>query len=159
MSDAVVFQFSAGWCELALGSGAQRRAFRATGIDDAFRHLAQAVAALAHPEPETCLQAVLWGDEPGGVFLDFATVAPDHLALVVHALAIPNWITGTAAQWMPIRGEVLLKQLAPRQELVTAFLHGFTAAGATAGPDGSIAGWPHPYPAAAVTEIRDALGG
>ncbi|MCQ4083962.1 hypothetical protein NGB36_26090 [Streptomyces sp. RB6PN25] len=140
MSEAAAFHFTAGWCELALGEGPQRRAYRAAGINDASRRLAQAVAALARPEPETRLRAVLWGDEPGGVCLAFVSVAPDHLALVVHTPAIPNRIVGTAAELMPVRGEVMLKRLAPRRGLVEAFLRGFTAVGARTWAGGALVG-------------------
>ena len=154
--EAVEFRFSAAWCELALSLGADRRAFRATGLNDAFGQLAGAVAALARPGAEKCLQAVLWGDEPGGVFLDFASAVSDHLTLVVHTVAIRTWIT--APDWTPVRGEAVLQHVASRRELAGAFLRGFEAVGAASGPGGAIASWPHPFPAAAVTGLRDALG-
>jgi hypothetical protein len=130
----------------------------ATALTDTFGQLAQAVAALATTESDTLLQAVLWGDEPGGVFLDFATVVPDHLALVVHELAIRDWIVGVAApDWMPVRGKALFTALAPRRALAADFLEAFITVESSLTADGAIPGWPHPFPAQAVGALRDAL--
>ncbi|GAA1030979.1 MULTISPECIES: hypothetical protein [Amycolatopsis] len=156
MTDDVTFEFRSAWCRLTMGSGPQRQTFHATGLNDAFGDLAQAVANLARPRPVVELQSVLWGDEPGGVFLDFASPVADHLALVVHAVAIRTWIT--APDWTPERGEVLLRQVAPRHELASAFLRGFETVSAATKPGGIIPGWPHPFPDTAVTELRRALG-
>ncbi|MEU7148700.1 hypothetical protein AB0B15_11770 [Streptomyces sp. NPDC045456] len=156
MTDAVEFRFRSAWCELTLDLDTRRHTFRATGLNDVFGHLAVAVAALARPGSETRLQAVLWGDEPGGVFLDFASSVADHLALVVHPLANRTWIT--SPEWTPVRGKEVLQHVAPRRVFLSAFLRGFEAAGTASGPSGAIAGWPHPFPAAAVAELRGALG-
>ncbi|GHJ37034.1 hypothetical protein [Streptomyces sp. TS71-3] len=155
-SEDVDFHFSGAWCDLILRLGAHRHAFRTPGVNDPFAELAEAVATLARPASGPSLRAVLWGDEPGGVFLDFGWAPADHLALVVHAVAIRSWIT--APNWMPMRGEAVAGYVAPRRTFAGAFLRGFEAVGAAAGPDGSIAGWPHPFPAGAVGRLRAALG-
>ncbi|RFU42257.1 hypothetical protein DZF91_07525 [Actinomadura logoneensis] len=90
------------------------------------------------------------------VFPDFVSAVSDHLALVVHTVAISTWIT--APDWAPVRGEAVLGHVALRRELIGAFLRGFEAVGAASGRGGAIAGWPYPFPDAAVTELRDALG-
>ena len=155
---SVDFRFTAGWSALTLTIGPISRTFQATAINDAFGALAEAVAELAAVEHETRLQAVLWGDEPGGVFLDFATVAPDHLALVVHSMADPHWLVGIdAPDWMPIRGSVLFTHLAPRKDLVAAFSDGFTEVRELSAADGCVEGWGHPYPTTPVSRIRSVL--
>ncbi|MFE8949861.1 hypothetical protein [Streptomyces sp. NPDC007856] len=151
----VSFTFRAGWCRLALRVGAEAAAYRATSIeDDFFTDLVEAVARIASG---AIVASVLWGDEPGGVFLDIARSGPDHASIVVHQLGLPDWLTPADPPWAPVRGDALVMARLPMVTFLTAFAEAFSAVQQSA-PEGRIPGWGGEFPAAAFANLRRELG-
>lgn len=152
----VSFVFRAGWCRLTLRVGDEAAVYRATAIEDDF--FCDLVAAVAHIASGAIAASVLWGDEPGGVFLDFARSGPDHASLVVHELGLPEWLTPADPPWAPIRGSVLVSARVPVATFLAAFTKAFAAVRDSA-PEGRIPGWCGDFPSAAFTSLRQALDG
>jgi hypothetical protein len=144
------FTFRAGWCRLALRLGGEVAVYRATSIEDDF--FADLVAAVAHIASGAAVASVLWGDEPGGVFLDFARSGPDHASIAVHELGLPDWLTPADPPWTPVRGNVLAAARIPVLAFLTAFIEAFAAVRDSA-PDGRIPGWGGAFPAAAFATL------
>lgn len=105
------YQFTAGWCDLTVRSGQLHVRLRATNLADFFGDLVRAVVQLADGRrAATCM----WGDEPGGSFVDLARGAPDSLCgLVVHSFADYDWINNERRQWIPARGRNTFATLQP----------------------------------------------
>ncbi|MDT0465346.1 hypothetical protein [Streptomyces gibsoniae] len=147
----VSFTFRAGWCRLTLRVGAEAAVYRATSIeDDFFSDLVEAVARIASGR---IVASVLWGDEPGGVFLDIARSGPDHASIAVHQLGLPDWLTPADPPWAPVRGNALVMARIPVVKFLTAFAEAFSAVQESA-PEGRIPGWGGNFPAASFAALR-----
>ncbi|MFF4214518.1 hypothetical protein ACFYZE_35325 [Streptomyces sp. NPDC001796] len=132
------FTFRAGWCRLKLSVGGEVAVYRATGIEDNF--FADLVRAVAHIASGGAVATVLWGDEPGGVFLDFGRSGPDHAAIAVHELGLPEWLTPADPPWIPVRGNAVVAARIPVVTFLTAFMDAFADVRESA-PEGPIPGW------------------
>jgi hypothetical protein len=121
----VEFDFRFGWCRMRLDVAGISATYRATSIVDSFGALAYAVATVA---AGAMTASALWGDEPGGVFLDLSTSGPHYVGLVVAGLDSPGWITPESPPWTPVRGAVLTNAIIPREVALRAFHTGFTSA-------------------------------
>ncbi|MDH6130203.1 hypothetical protein [Kitasatospora sp. GP82] len=129
---------------MQLTIGATREIFRATAIeDDSFGLLASSVA---HVASGGMLSSVLWGDEPGGFFIDLARSGPQHSALVIHEMASPGWLTPEDPPWTPLRGKPLLAARILSLPFLQAFVDGFSAIIPLVDESGKIKGWGHSFP-------------
>ncbi|MEV6949791.1 hypothetical protein AB0N07_49455 [Streptomyces sp. NPDC051172] len=144
------FTFRAGWCRLALRLGEETAVYRATSIEDDF--FSDLVEAVAHIASGAALASVLWGDEPGGVFLDFARSGPDHASIAVHQLGLPDWLTPADPPWMPVRGDALMAARIPALTFLATFTEAFAAVQESA-PEGRIPGWGGGFPAVAFATL------
>lgn len=145
------FTFRYGWCRLTLSVGGESAVHRATDIEDDF--FADLVRAVAHIASGAAVATVLWGDEPGGVFLDFGRSGPDHASIAVHELRLPNWITPADPPWMPVRGNALTAARIPMLTFLTAFMEAFANVRDSA-PGGPIPGWCGGVPGAEFEALR-----
>ncbi len=150
----VRFNFRYGWCRMELNVGPHSRIYAATSIVDSFGALAGAVAAVASG---SLVASSLWGDEPGGVFVDLATSGPQHVALVLHRLGEPGWLTPQNPPWTPVRGDLLLKARLPARVAFREFHTGFQEVEDQVSENGKIKGWGHPFPTEALTVIEQVL--
>lgn len=98
-------RFRYGWCELSIDDGERTERIAATTLHDAFADLVAAVVALARGS--RC-QAVMWGGEGRGWFLDLSVDAAGGIGLAVHAMRDSEWHR-SAQQWRPVRGELLFE--------------------------------------------------
>jgi hypothetical protein len=146
----VEFDFRFGWCRMRLDVAGISATYRATSIVDSFGALAYAVATVA---TGAMTASALWGDEPGGVFLDLSTSGPHYVGLVVAGLDSPGWITPESPPWTPVRGAVLTNAIIPREVALRAFHTGFTSALDRVSEHGRIEGWGHRFPTAALAAI------
>jgi hypothetical protein len=150
----VRFDFRYGWCRMELTVGPHSGVYAATSIADSFGALADAVAAVA---AGSLVASTLWGDEPGGVFVDLATSGPRHIGLVLHQLGEPGWLTPQNPPWTPVRGDVLLDARLPAGVAFREFHTGFRQVEDHVSENGKIEGWGHPFPTAALTVMEQVL--
>lgn len=134
---AVSFKY--GWCRLDLRTERASWWQRATCISDAFTHLVGAMADLASG---TACVSVLWGQEPGGVFLDVCETTEGELAVVLARLRHDGWLAPD--DWWPERGETVFTARVARTQLLSSAEAAFRPS--TGAPGSAIAGWPHPFP-------------
>ncbi|MER7842014.1 hypothetical protein ABTY98_40570 [Streptomyces sp. NPDC096040] len=146
----VSFTFRAGWCHLKLRVGGEVAVYRATSIEDDF--FSDLVVAVAHIASGAAVASVLWGDEPGGVFLDLARSGPDHTSIAVHELGLPDWLTPADPPWMPVRGNALVSARVPALTFLTASKDAFSAV-REAAPKGRIPGWGGDFPDVAFSSL------
>jgi hypothetical protein len=139
---------------MELSVGPHSEVYAATSIMDSFGALAGAVAAVASG---SIVASSLWGDEPGGVFIDLATSGPRHVALVLHQLGKPGWLTPQNPPWTPVRGDVLLEARLPTDVAFREFLTAFRQVEEQVSESGKIKSWGHPFPTAALTVIEQVL--
>ncbi len=150
----VEFDFRFGWCRMRLEVAGGSAVYRATSIVDSFGALADAVSAVASG---AVIASALWGDEPGGVFIDLSTSGPNYVGLVVAEMAWPDWITPQSPPWTPLRGTVLVNTIIPRGVALRGFQVGFRSARERVSDRGRIEGWGYPFPTAALAAIDAAL--
>lgn len=150
----VQFNFRYGWCRLELTVGPHSGVYAATSVVDSFGALANAVATVASG---SLVASTLWGDEPGGVFIDLATSGPRHVGLVLHQLGKPGWLTPQNPAWTPVRGDVLVDARLPASVAFREFHSGFQQAQRLLSENGKIEGWGHQFPTAALNVIEQVL--
>jgi hypothetical protein len=150
----VAFEFRYGWCRWHLEVDRYSGVHRATSLVDAFGDLAGAVAATASG---ALVASALWGDEPGGVFVDLARSGPRHLGLVLHEVGRPDWLTPETSRWTPVRGPVVVDAVIPVDVAFRAFHAAFESTRQAVSAEGRISGWGHPFPTGAVDGIGQAL--
>jgi hypothetical protein len=159
-TDAFRLEFTvrAGWCRMYITVDDGVTVYSATSIVDAVGSFAHAVADIATGE---IVASCLWGDEPGGVFVDLARPLPSHVLLVIHELAMPGWLTPEdQPMWLPVRGRPLLAVRVATKHFLAEVV---SALGSLEqligdGPDAGIKGWGHRHPAESAVRIRDGLG-
>ena len=139
---------------MELTVGPHSGVYAATSIVDSFGALADAVAALASG---SIIASSLWGDEPGGVFIDLATSGPSHVALVLHQLGKPGWLTPQNPPWTPVRGDVLVEARLPAGAAFREFHTGFRQVQEQVSENGKINGWGHPFPTTALNVMEQVL--
>lgn len=139
---------------MELDVGAHSGVYAATSVMDSFGALAHAVADVA---AGSVVATSLWGDEPGGVFVDLATSGPRHVAVVLHQLGEPGWLTPQNPPWTPVRGDVLVQARIPVEVAFREFHTGFRQAEDHVSENGKIKGWGHPFPTMALTAIEEVL--
>ncbi|HEY1570208.1 MAG TPA: hypothetical protein VGG05_02615 [Pseudonocardiaceae bacterium] len=127
----------------------------ATSVVDAVGSFARAVAGVASGE---LVASCLWGDEPGGVFIDLAMPRPGHVLLVMHELAMPGWLTPEdEPAWLPVRGRPVLSTRVPALTFLHEVVSALGALEPLAGNETGIRGWGHPFPVESATRIREGM--
>ncbi len=94
------FEFRHGWCSLRLDADGRRYTTRATTLVNSFEFLLDALIDIA--EGANCASAI-WAGEASGTFIDLAVATHETVAVVVHGMKYPDYVTADAG-WMPVRG-------------------------------------------------------
>ncbi|WP_310729496.1 hypothetical protein [Streptomyces sp. N2A] len=148
------FSFRAGWCRLTLSVDGESAVYRATGIEHDF--FSDLVTAIAQISSGATIATTLWGDEPGGVFFDFAKAGPEHTAFSVQEMQLPEWITPSDPPWAPLRGKSLMASRVPTLTLMTAWADAFAAVQKTLTGD-EVTGWGRKFPTGTYSALRAEL--
>ncbi len=147
---SIRLHFQAGWCDLTFQSGTSSYVGRTTFIIDGFTDFVDSVADLAEGRRST---AVVWGKEPGGVFIDTSRTFANVLCIVVAELRNDDWLA--PSNWLPERGSTLWTATVSRDDFLLATyraLMNLTVISSTA-----VEGWQWPFPAIAFHRLQAAV--
>lgn len=149
---SVHFRFKHGSCELTIGSGNSIFTALTTSIVDGFTDFVDSVADLAEGRQST---AVIWGAEPGGLFIDTSKTFEKVLSIVIASMSNDGWLS--PSDWSPERGPTLWKAMVDRQDFTIATYRAISNLITTSTT--LINGWPWGFPYRAYTRLEVALNG